>query len=106
MGGQLLRIQPHLAVMHPASEGGGAAFIRRAGVAVHQRDGPVVQRAGHGIAVHDALAQRPALVRAAVEQGEHPVVGGAEHRHRHALGAGHPACTERGDVVAMWKQSG
>ncbi len=39
-----------------------------------QRDDPVVQRAGHGAAVHDALAERAALVRAAVVEREDLVV--------------------------------
>ena len=57
-----------------------------------QRDHPIVQRAGHRGAVHDALAQRPALVRAVVLDGEDLVVGGAEDgdlalRRRHAARA-------------------
>ena len=47
-----------------------------------QLDDPVVQRAGDARAVHDALRQRPALVRAAVDQREDLVVAGAEHRDR------------------------
>ena len=52
-------------------------FDRCAGAKV---DIPVVQRACDAIAVDDALRQRPALVRAAVGQREHAIVGRAEDR--------------------------
>ncbi len=45
-----------------------------------QRDVPVVQRTGDAVAVDNALAQWPALVRAAIDQCEDLVVAGAEDR--------------------------
>ena len=49
--------------------------LRRAG---RERDDQAVQRAGHAVAVDDAVGERAALVRAAVVEGEDGVVGGAE----------------------------
>ena len=49
--------------------------------AAFERDHPVVQRARDRGAVHDALAERAALVRAVVVDGEDAIVGGAEHGH-------------------------
>jgi hypothetical protein len=56
-------------------------LIRRDRFARRKLDRPVVQRARHAIAEHDALRQRPALVRTAVEDREDAVVGGTEHRY-------------------------
>src|SRR5262245_35485175 len=39
-----------------------------------------MQRTGHAPVVHDALRQRPALVRAAIVEREHLVILRAEHR--------------------------
>jgi hypothetical protein len=47
-----------------------AALVGRHRLAVLEADLPAVQRAGHRLAVHDALRQRPALVRAFVVQAE------------------------------------
>ncbi len=66
------------------------------GTAVGQRDVPVVQRTGNAAGHDDALRQRPALVRAAVEQGEYRVVAGAEYRHRRVAGTLEAARTQRG----------
>jgi hypothetical protein len=80
-------VQVHLAVFHlDAEKRGRAALVGRLGATVAQADGPVVQRAGHAGAEHDALAQRAALVRAAVQQRKHLVLAVAEHGHVHALG--------------------
>ena len=56
-----------------------AALVGALRLAALERDHPVVQRARHRGAVHDALAERAALVRAAVVDGEDAIVGGAEH---------------------------
>ena len=53
---------------------------------------------GYVVAKDDALAQRTALVGAAVEQGEHFVLLGAKHGNVHALLAGDAARAEYGDV--------
>jgi hypothetical protein len=68
-------------------------------VAVFQPDDPAVQRAGDAAAEDDALRQRAALVRAAIEQREDAVVRGAEHRDRPAGATLHAARTEGRDVV-------
>ena len=51
-----------------------AALVRRDRLAGRQVDDEVVQRTGDALVVHDALRQRPALVRAAVVEREHLVV--------------------------------
>ncbi len=58
----------------------GAALVGAGRLAVLEIDDPVVQRAGDLAAVHDAVAQRAALVRAAVLEREHLVARGAEDR--------------------------
>src|SRR6185369_17212690 len=75
-----------------------AAGVRRVRAAILQADGPVVQRAGHAGAEHDALRQRPAFVRTAVQEREHLVLAVAEHGHMHASRPSHAARAERGDV--------
>ena len=57
---------------------------------------PVVQRAGDACAVHDALAQRPALVRAAVVEREDLVVRRAEHRDRRRAACARTRAPRRG----------
>jgi hypothetical protein len=75
-----------------------AAFVGRAGAPSASRWSSCA--AGRPrFAEHDALAQRAALVRAAVEQREHAVVGGAEQRHAAGPGAGHAARAQHRDVV-------
>eukprot|EP01132_Coremiostelium_polycephalum_P015566 gene15567-18787_t len=54
----------------------GAADVRCLGLPGLQVDLPVVQRAGHALAVDQALGQRATLVRAAVVEGENLVVTG------------------------------
>ena len=90
-----LRASQHPAVLHLDRMLVGAAHVRGDGLAAGQFDLPVVQRTGHPLAVHQALGQRPALVRAAVVEGEHLVVGGAEHGDV-ALRTGDDARAERG----------
>ena len=48
-----------------------------------------MQRAGHAIAMHHALGERAALVRAAILQRKDPVVEGAEHRDAALRGPDH-----------------
>src|SRR5262245_21426486 len=47
---------------------------------IREADHPVVERAGHGVTVHDALAERATFVGTAILESENPVVGGAEQR--------------------------
>ena len=100
-GGQLLGVERDLAGLDLAREARRAAFVRRLRAAVGERDGPVVQRAGDALAEHDALAQRPTHVRAAVEQREHLVLGVAKDRHRGAACALDAARAEHGDVFDL-----
>src|SRR5687767_9348795 len=58
----------------------GAAMVGSLRLAGLQADYPVVQRTGHGMAVHDPLGQRPTLVRAAITQREERSVRRLEHR--------------------------
>src|SRR5881296_720802 len=82
--------RPHPAAPHRFkldAEFGGATLVRRLGATSFHVYGPVVQRAGHAGAKHNALAQRAALVRATVEQGEYLVLVVAEDGDIQALGA-------------------
>src|SRR5882724_8340475 len=96
--GQFLGVQVHHALVDLELERLRAAFVRAARAAIGQTDGPVVQRAGHRVAEHDALAQRAALVRAAVEQREDLVFAVAEDRDVGALCARHAARAEHRNV--------
>src|SRR5437868_9598120 len=89
----------HHALRHLDREARRAALVGRLRAAVVEPDRPVVQRTGHAGAEHDALAQRTALVRAAVEQREDLVLGIAEHRDVDTRGTGHAPRTQHGDVV-------
>ena len=60
------RIQLHLPLTDPRHEFLDLPHIRQRRAAVVQADAPVVQRARHRFAEHDALRQRPAFVRALV----------------------------------------
>src|SRR5690606_39665921 len=61
---------------------------------IFERDDEVVERAGDLRAMDDALAERAALVRAAVLEREHGVVRGAEHRDA-PRGRLYAACADR-----------
>ena len=76
----------------------GTANIGRDRFAAVEVDLPVVQRAGDLLTEHDALGQWAALVRAAVVQREHLIVGGTEHRNV-AFRPGDNACAEWVDLV-------
>ena len=56
------------------------ALVRAERPAGLQRDHPVVQRAGDGLRMHDALRERAALVRAMVVDGENPRFPRCERR--------------------------
>ena len=56
-----------------------AALIVAERFAAPERDAPVVQRASHAVAVDDALAERPGLVRALVDQCVELAAHGVEH---------------------------
>ena len=66
------------AVLDPHRDRLHRAFVGAERLAGFERDHPIVQRAGHRRAMHDALAQRPALVRAMILDGEDAVVMRAE----------------------------
>src|SRR4051812_30350295 len=75
-----------------------AALVRRHRLAALQFDDKIMQRACHPLVVHDALRQRPALVRTAVVEREHLVGLGAEHRDV-AVGGTHHARAEARNVL-------
>src|SRR5690242_18001252 len=59
----------------------GTADIGSLGFAGFQVDLPVVQRAGDPFAVDQTLGQRPALMRAAVVEGENLIVARTKNRN-------------------------
>src|SRR6266508_4804510 len=73
------QMQEQVAVFDFDGKRSGAAGIRRFGAAVFEADGPAVQRAGDAASEDDPLRQRPALVRATIEQGEAFAFGVPEH---------------------------
>ncbi|GAB4401307.1 MAG: hypothetical protein OHK0048_17720 [Rhodoferax sp.] len=95
---QFAALELHLPVLHAHVKRRGTAHIGLNHLPVSQADAPVVQRAGHMRACHDALAQRPAFVRAAVEQRVDRVRFGAKQGHVQPLRALHPAGAQLGDV--------
>ena len=88
--------------MRPSSTRSGkvarAAFVRALRLARLEAQDPVVQRAGDALAVHDALAQRAPLMRAAVLEREGLIVGGAEDGDA-TLGHAHDARPAARDLV-------
>src|SRR3990167_8904286 len=78
--GSAVQGQQHPAVLYLGLVPVGTTLIRGHGFAGLQFDLPVVQRAGHALAVDDALRQRAALVRAAVVEGEDFICGSPEKR--------------------------
>src|SRR2546430_15862961 len=91
------QVQKHAPALEPDRKAPHAALVGAGRLAIREADHPVVQRTSHVVAVHDAFAEWPALVRAAIVEGEHLVGGGAEHRDLAALGA-HHAATSRWNV--------
>src|SRR5579863_7223696 len=81
----------HRFALHLDRKAPRAAFIGRARFAACEFDIPCVQRARHGLAMHDALRKRTAFVRAVVEQREHLVRRGAEDRDVALLALEHAA---------------
>ena len=104
---QFIEVEVDHAVFDLDAELRRAALVGRLGAAVVQADGPVVQRAGDALAEHDALRQRTALVRAAVEQREHLVLGVAKHRDVGARAGAQrgarraPGCRRRGRWLSI-----
>ena len=82
--------QPHGAVLAPWPDAKARSPCRGDRPARLRARSPVVQRAGHALAVDDALLKRPALVRAAVVEREDLAVAGAEDRDVAGGGAHHP----------------
>ena len=78
----LQRVQQDALVHDAHGEGADLALVGAQCPAGFEIVDPVVQRARHGCAVHDALGQRPAPVGAAVLDSEYLVLHGAEHRDR------------------------
>jgi hypothetical protein len=60
-----------------------------------------VKWAGNCLTVHNALAQWPTFVGAAVEQSKHFVFSVAKNRNFMALDAAHASCAEHGDVFHL-----
>ena len=73
------------------------AFVGARGATGLQVDDPVVQRASHARAVHDALRQRAAAMRALIAQRENFARARAEHGDRQAADA-HAARAALGQV--------
>ena len=67
-------------MLHADRKTPGASDIGRDRVAAGQLDRPIVQRTRDALAVDDALRQRAALVRTAVEHRKYAIAGGAEYR--------------------------
>src|SRR3546814_7310527 len=76
LGGQA---QVDLARLHFYVHLVGAADIRSVRLTIFQIDGPAMQGAGDGMAVHQAGGQRPALMRAAIDHGEDMIIRGAKN---------------------------
>src|SRR5574340_826968 len=74
----LIKLKVNDAILDLDRVGGDTSLIRRHGLAVGQADAHPVQWAGNFIAGYHALRQRPALMRAGVPDGVHPVPGGAK----------------------------
>src|SRR5262249_47007654 len=72
-------VEVDAAVLELDGEGSRATFVGPGRLAVLEIDHPVVQRARDLAAMHDAVAQRAALVRAAIFHREHLVARGAEN---------------------------
>src|SRR6266545_7695243 len=92
------QLQEHLPVLDLHRKRARAAGVRRFGAAVFEADGPAVQRTGDAASEDDSLRQRPALVRAAVEQREAFAFGVPEHGDV-AAGAADHAGAELGNVL-------
>src|SRR3546814_5038210 len=59
----------HAARIHPNRNDAGTALVFAQRFAGNQRNAPIVERAGDGRVMDDALAQRAMFVRAFVHQG-------------------------------------
>src|SRR3546814_1105204 len=70
----------HAARIHPNRNDAGTALVFAQRFAGNQRTAPIVERAGDGRVMDDALAQRAMFVRAFVHQGMNVAIGGAENR--------------------------
>ncbi len=75
-----------------------ATDIRCHGLAAFQFDDPAMQRTGHALAVHDALCQWAAFVRAAVVQRENVIVLSTKYCN-FSSGGGHDAGTLPWNVI-------
>src|SRR5215468_10376922 len=87
--------QPDDPVLHLGRMRMRAALVRGDRLAAFQLNDEIMQRTGHAPVVHNALRQRPALVRAAVVEREHLVILGAEHRDVAACRAYHARAEAR-----------
>src|SRR6266511_3530938 len=92
------QLQEHLPVLDLHWKRARAAGVRRLRAPVFEANDPAVQRTGDAASEHDSLRQRPALVRAAVEQREAFAFGVPEHGDV-AAGAADHAGAELGNVL-------
>src|SRR6266567_1299704 len=96
--GSDVHVEIDAAVFYFDREGPRAAFVGAGGLSVFQVDDPVVQRAGDLAAMHDAVGQGAAFVRAAVLEREHLVACRAEDRDLPARRSDR-ACAARWDRI-------
>src|SRR5438874_11980055 len=75
-----------------------ASLVRRHRLAARELDDEIVQRTGDALVVDDALRQWPALMRTAIVEREHLVIGGPEHRDVSERRS-HDARAENGNIV-------
>src|SRR5271170_7634969 len=66
-------------------DAGRRSLVGSIRLAARQIDDPAMQRAHHDTAADGSFRERGALMRAAVDQGKDPVVGGAKDRNRVGL---------------------
>ena len=101
--GEAARIHQDASVLHLEREDVRAAVIGARRFARFQINDPVVQRAGDGTSVHDALAEGAAFVGALVAQRKHGAVRRLEDRDV-AFGRAHNARTgDQFDVGGMMR---
>jgi hypothetical protein len=76
--GQSRHIKQDAASVDPQANHADATLIGALRLPGFKADDPIMQGAGHGMAMHDALTQRTLFVRAGVAQREYDAIGGPE----------------------------
>src|SRR5262245_10964728 len=94
-GDQRAAIQQNAATLDLKRIGPRSTHVRSPRGATLEIDHPVVQRTCHGIAVHDALAERSRFVRASIIDGECLIGRGAEYRDASRGSAHYPRTAQR-----------